>query len=276
MLKESQLEKIKENEELRLNVIENGICTNPEHNTHRNRYFGGRYFIPYDKGGASDIEEGWLPNYYVPTPYFIDWSENSRRRMKTMTIEDRKRYYKEYGKIKKGDGNKVANVFRNSHMYFNNDLTLSFTGYYSPTFRSSAATIFDVAGKNIKLQNRINSSLFLGILCSKLIKYIAKNFLDHTVNFQIEEIKKIIILNNIPSMIKIRIMPYINSIIHHQKQNPKYDYMTNEQLEIDELVYKMYNLDKEDIKEAENWHFRRYPKLAKVIEEKIKNKNKGE
>ncbi|MBA7498371.1 hypothetical protein ES704_01106 [subsurface metagenome] len=276
VLKESQLEKIKENEELRLNVIENGICTNPEHNTHRNRYFGGRYFIPYDKGGASDIEEGWLPNYYVPTPYFIDWSENSRRMMKTMTIEDRKRYCKEYGKIKKGDGNKVANVFRNSHMYFNNDLTLSFTGYYSPTFRSSAATIFDVAGKNIKLQNRINNSLFLGILCSKLIKYIAKNFLDHTVNFQIEEIKKIIILNNIPSMIKIRIIPYINSIIHHQKQNPKYDYMTNEQLEIDELVYKMYNLDKEDIKEAENWYFRRYPKLAKVIEGKIKKKNKGE
>ncbi len=34
------------------------------------------------------------------------------------------------------------------------------------------------------------------------------------VNFNGREIK----LNNIPSMIKIRIMPYINSIIHHQKQ----------------------------------------------------------
>ncbi len=276
VLKENQLERIRENEELRLNVIENGICTNPKHNTHQHRYFGGRYFIPYDKGGASDIEEGWLPNYYLPTPYFIDWSEDSRRRMKTMTIEDRKRYYKEYGKIKKGDGNKVANVFRNSHMYFNNDLTLSFTGYYSPTFRSSAATIFDVAGKNIKLQNRINNSLFLGILCSKLIKYISKNFLDHTVNFQIEEIKKIIILSSIPSMIEIRIMPYIYSIIHHQKQNPKYDYITNEQIEIDKLVYEMYNLNEENIEEVGNWYFRRYPKLAKVIEEKIKEKNKGE
>jgi len=52
--------------------------------------------------------------------------------------------------------------------------------------------------------------------------------------------------------------------------------MTNEQIEIDKLVYEMYNLNKEDIEEVENWHFRRYPKLAKVIEEKLKKKNKGE
>jgi len=46
--------------------------------------------------------------------------------------------------------------------------------------------------------------------------------------------------------------------------------MTNEQIEIDKLVYKMYNLNDEDIKEVENWYFRRYPKLAEVIENKLK------
>lgn len=35
----------------------------------------GRHFVPYDKGGASDAEGGWLPNYYVPTEYYIDWSQ---------------------------------------------------------------------------------------------------------------------------------------------------------------------------------------------------------
>ena len=49
--------------------------------------------------------------------------------------------------------------------------------------------------------------------------------------------------------------------------------MTNEQLEIDKLVYEMYNLNQEDIDEVENWYFRRYPKLAGVIEEKLKRKN---
>jgi len=34
----------------------------------------------------------------------------------------------------------------------------------------------------------------------------------------------------------------------------------------------MYNLNEEDIKEIENWYFRRYPKLAGVIEQKLKEK----
>jgi len=49
--------------------------------------------------------------------------------------------------------------------------------------------------------------------------------------------------------------------------------MTNEQLEIDKLVYEMYNLNQEDIDEVEHWYFRRYPKLARIIEEKLKRKN---
>ena len=46
--------------------------------------------------------------------------------------------------------------------------------------------------------------------------------------------------------------------------------MTNEQVEIDRLVYQMYNLDEEDVKEVEDWFFRRYPRLARVIEGKRK------
>lgn len=36
----------------------------------------------------------------------------------------------------------------------------------------------------------------------------------------------------------------------------------------------MYNLNEDDIKEVENWYWRRYPKLAKVIEKKLKQKVK--
>jgi hypothetical protein len=46
--------------------------------------------------------------------------------------------------------------------------------------------------------------------------------------------------------------------------------MTNEQVEIDKLVYELYNLNEEDIQEVENWYFRRYPKLARIIEAKLK------
>ena len=62
---------------------------------------------------------------------------------------------------------------------------------------------------------------------------------------------------------------YVDAIIEKQKKRNNYDYMINEQIEIDKLVYKMYNLDEVDIQEVENWYFRRYPKLARVIEKKL-------
>jgi len=69
-----------------------------------------------------------------------------------------------------------------------------------------------------------------------------------------------------------KIIKLVEEVMLNQKRTTKYDYMTNEQLEIDKLVYEMYNLNEEDIKEVENWYFRRYPKLAKIIEEKLKQK----
>jgi hypothetical protein len=61
--------------------------------------YEGRHFIPYDKGGESDASEGWLPNYYVPTQYFIDWSKSALNRLKTATCADVKH--------RKGQGNKI-------------------------------------------------------------------------------------------------------------------------------------------------------------------------
>ena len=255
VLKENELEKIRKDEELKIDVIENGICTNPEHNIHQNRYFGGRYFVPYDKGGASDIEEGWLPNYYVPTPYFIDWSEDSVARLKTH-------------KTLKG---KIASRFQNKQYYFKNGITYSMTGNYSPTFRSSSLGFFDVKSPLI-ISTFFEMDYLAGILSSILIRYFCKLFIYNTVDIPNDAIKNIII----PVYQNQKITVYVSKIKQKQKQNQKYDYMTNEQIEIDKLVCEMYNLNEDDIQEVENWYFRRYPKLAKVIEEKIKEKNKGE
>ena len=67
---------------------------------------------------------------------------------------------------------------------------------------------------------------------------------------------------------KRKLESLVSCIISKQKSDPRYDYMINEQVEIDKLVYLMYNLNENDIKEVENWFFRRYPKLAKVIDGK--------
>jgi len=41
--------------------------------------------------------------------------------------------------------------------------------------------------------------------------------------------------------------------------------MSNEQKEIDKLVYEMYGLNKDNIREVETWYARRYPKLARFL-----------
>ena len=258
ILKENELEQIRNDEELRLEVTENGICPDINHKSHQNRYFGGRYFIPYDKGGASDIEEGWLPNYYVPTPYFIDWSEQAVNRLKT---------------YKKPGSKKIASRFQNKEFYFKKGISFSDTGFYAPTYRVSSGTLFDVMGMSIFSRDIYS---LISILTSKIIRYLIKNLINSTVHSQVEGVKKIPVIFYIFESYRKKLTEAVFSIIQKQKQNPKYDYITNEQIEIDKLVYEMYNLNEDDIQEVENWYFRRYPKLAQVIEKKLRMKNKGE
>ncbi len=252
VLSDEDLKRIREDGKLRTDVIENGICIDPNHKTHQYRYFDGRYFVPYDKGGASDIEEGWLPNYYVPTPYFIDWSEKAVRRLKT---------------YKKSNRNKLASRFQNKDFYFKKGITVSYTGFYAPMFRFKNISAFDVGGSCIFPRSDSTESL-LGILSSKLIKFLSKNFIDSTVNYQVDEFKKIPIAYSISNSTLQKLIPLVSSIITKQRQDLKYDYMTNEQIEIDKIIYKLYNLNDKDIEEVENWYWRRYPKLAKAIETK--------
>ena len=42
--------------------------------------------------------------------------------------------------------------------------------------------------------------------------------------------------------------------------------MSNEQKEIDKLVYEMYGLNADDIEEVETWYARRYLKLARFCD----------
>ena len=111
------------------------------------------------------------------------------------------------------------------------------------------------------------------MLNSKLSKYLFKNFICHTVDTSVDVIKEL----PIPTIYKEnkKVDTLVNLIKTKQLSDQYYDYMTNEQIEIDQEVYELYNLNKEDIQEVENGYFRRYPKLARVIEEKIKAKTQA-
>ena len=119
----------------------------------------GRVFCSFEKGGESDSKDGWLPNYYVPTDYYINWAVGA-------IIDMRKN---------------IGSRFFNEKYFFREGLTFSISGIYAPTFRLNSIGISEAKGSGIF--SDFNSKEFiLGLLSSKLAKYIFKTYIKHTVD----------------------------------------------------------------------------------------------
>ena len=71
-----------------------------------------------------------------------------------------------------------------------------------------------------------------------------------------------------------RIAKLVSSIIKNQQSDPNYDYASNEQLEIDRLVYAAYGLNRADIAEVETWYARRYETLAAAQRQNLRRAGK--
>lgn len=254
VLTSEDLKNICSNEKIRMDVVDNGISKTDKKS---NRYFDGRFIIPYDKGGESDSEGGWLPNYFVQTSYYIDWSEWSVNRMKTLTVAQRIIENGENKKITDRDRKTIAAVIRNPTTYFQKGIAFSWTGAYSPTFRINAVGPYD-HGASAIFTDVIPTYSCVAILASKLIRYIERTFINHTVNFGVDDVKKIpIILTPIDNLEN-----KVEKLIDIQAKDRYYDYASHEQLEIDKMIYDAYGLNDDDINEVETWFARRYPKLA--------------
>ncbi|MHA1310805.1 MAG: Eco57I restriction-modification methylase domain-containing protein [Candidatus Helarchaeota archaeon] len=237
--------------------------------------YGGKKYIPYDKGAESNIKEGWLPNYWVPTNYYINWSKEAINRLKNLTIIDRERYYGKKDKIELFSSNKIASRLQNFKYYFKKGITYSDTGFYAPTFRLNHSSVFDVMGMTI-FTEFYSLEFCLGILCSKLVKYLLKNYINSTVHTQVGGIKQIPIplIDKDNKSIMYQIEDLVNKIIQKQHDDQKYPYFIYEQTKIDYLVYKLYQLSNEDINEIENWYKRRYHTFYNHLRtKKIKGKN---
>jgi phage regulator Rha-like protein len=198
----------------------------------------------------------------VPTQYFIDWSKTAVQRLKTATIADVKQRKGQINKIKPDDSKKRAAVIRNPHYYFRQGITFSRTGQYAPTYRLNSASVFDTEGSSI-LSEKMSAFTMLALLISTLSRYIVKSFVNHTVHAQIEDIKEFIVPDIDQETVK-KIELLVSKIIIQQKANPRYPYYLYEQKEINQIIYKLYGLTDEDIREIELWYCRRYNKLAEA------------
>ncbi|NVM30014.1 MAG: Eco57I restriction-modification methylase domain-containing protein [Candidatus Helarchaeota archaeon] len=218
------------------------------------RSHNGKYILPYDKGGESKTENGWLPNYYVPTDYFIDWSKTS-----VNLLKERKK------------ASKHKSTIRNKQFWFKEGITFSLTGQYCPTLRFGSGALFDNNGSTIFCKF-FHPNLILAVFCSKLGKYIFKNYINHTVHAQVDDFK-IFPFIEIPKVEQEKLIKLVNSIKQKQMKNKYYNYFQYEQKEIEEIIDKIYKLNQDDIKEVDSWYERKYPILVdaqKQIEEESK------
>ena len=239
LLTEADLERIRSDENLRHEVIQRGISKD---NRRSSRFFGGRYIVPYDKGGESDSDEGWMPNYWVPTDYFIDWSESAVHCL----LND--------GRIRASSSKPYP---RNIDSYFVEGITFSSRGIYAPTFRRNCGAVYDKESSGVFVVGSVDE--FLAVLASRCAKQILKGFLQQTVSMDVDALKEL----PVPARLS-GFADFSAEIIEKQQNNLRYDYASNEQLEIDRLVYAAYGLNEADIREVEDWYARRYPKLAQA------------
>ena len=222
--------------------------------------YDGRYFLPFDKGAESDTDEKFMPNYWVESQYYIDWSKKSLKRMRTLTIAERKKAEGKSSTIKDGDDKKIAAALRNAANWFKKSIVFSPTGQYSPTFRYGQATVGQNTSSAI-ICEEINREILMGILASKPCLYFFKNFYNHTVHTQESDLADF----SIPLLgadTSQKVEGLVKSIAKNQKKNKLYEYYLHEQRDIDKIMYEAYGLNPADIIEVEAWHTRRYPKLA--------------
>ncbi len=257
LLADDDLERIRSDDVLRSKIIQKGISKTDKKSS---RYFGGRYITPYDKGGESDSDDGWMPNYWVSTNYFIDWSEWAVKRMRTLTIGER-------------DGtarDTVCAVFRSPDRYFTKGVSFSRTGIYAPTFRFGSSSPFDTEGSMLFFPESVVLEDVIGYCASRLVKCQLKAFIGHTVHTQVDELKEAFLPVTKAAAVAAKVL----KITKTQRVTPRYDYASNEQLEIDKLVYESYGLERTDIAEVETWYARRYPKLAVAQRRNLRNADK--
>lgn len=198
-------------------------------------------YVPFDKGGASDSADGWLPNYHVPSPYYLNWASGA--------LADMRR-------------NKGF-AWKNWRYFFRPGLTFSVSGVYAPTFRLNAGGVFEAKSSGL-FCDALPPELLLGILCSRTARYLFKVFIKHSVDTSGADIAAFPLVLPEPEAAE-RIQMLVRDIVREQRRDPRYPYHRREQVELDALVARSYGLSDREVAVVDAWFTQRYPRLAAAL-----------
>jgi hypothetical protein len=207
---------------------------------------GNQSYIMFEKGGESIDDNGDLSHIYKPSDFYINWTKE--------TIDE----------INSASG------LRNKNRYFEEGISFSESGVYSPVFRYFSGCLFANSCPVIFLKDKKQIFYILALLVSTPIRYVLKNYLNHTVHTLLEDIRDIPISDTIFDIEQLS--KIICTAIEKLKIEPSADRGLFV-LEIDKLVYEAYGLNAEDIAEVENWYARRYPKLSQAQKANLRKLN---
>lgn len=187
---------------------------------------GEKTFVPYDKGD----KEG--NRWYLETPYYIDWS---RINVKMLQSSDKARWqgYQYY--------------FREGFCWIN---VLNPNSEYIKT-RLKKAGVYDVASMSLFSIFENTDDKYLVLLINSYLLFLIKHdFINNTVNVQINDIRKLPVI--IPNKEQLN---YVDNIVDRAIEIKKKQFngeipqveaekMLNEiQEEVDLFVYKLYGIN---------------------------------
>lgn len=239
-------------------------------------HWGGRVYVPYDKGEPSVVRAGWLPMYWTPTRHYLDWSRESVARLRTMTVADRDRAR---GSQSDGpNGTRVAARLQNLAYYFRAGLTFSWAGAYSPTFRLHGPHPFDHGSSCVFARGGCAQSWTieeqLAILNATPTRYLMRVYINHTVNFGIDDLKLVPMvradrLRDCGIDVHAISCEIVSSLQAANREGATLDHATlvEHTRAIDEAVCRALGLNDSERAEIADWFRHRYPALATARDE---------
>lgn len=200
-------------------VIKEERTVNPDNLTEKERLEGLEdnredIWLPIQKGADKDDV------YYKETEQYIDWTKDSLRR------------------IKERDGGRL----RNTEYFFNEGLFVSRAGTGNPKIRYVDNAVIDDSGVFLlTITDKISAKYLTGLLNSQFIQYFINNFLNHSVNTQIMDIRFVPVI--IPSEDQKEEMEQKVEKAISIRKGESDENLEEVQKDIDNLVESIYRVD---------------------------------